>query len=225
MYRIAAAVISIIFFVSIPALAELDEIQWRQGLDVRALMPLGSWKRQFEITEGKDRGRIVPLTLQRDSLTAGRWKLSFGDYAGILMQNDAHRGLLLERLNLYKSRSYIVYEPALAIFAVDATPGSTGVRQGSFKMFDVETGKLKRSGHVTHQVKQVSRSRFDTPAGRIDGYYVSINHRMDMKYAELDMTLGLGFHDDGPIFGAGEYTLTKLGIFKARNTASAALTQ
>jgi hypothetical protein len=47
---------------------------------------------------------------------------------------------------------------------------------------------------------------------------------MDMKYAELDMTLGLGFHDDGPIFGAGEYTLTKLGIFKARNTASAALT-
>jgi hypothetical protein len=53
MYRIAAAVISIIFFVSIPALAELDEIQWRQGLDVRALMPLGSWKDSLKLPKGK----------------------------------------------------------------------------------------------------------------------------------------------------------------------------
>ena len=103
-------------------------------------------------------------------------------------------------------------------------PDGTPVRRASFKIFDFETGKLKRSGHVTHLIREVSRSRFDTPAGRIDGYYISMDHRMDMKYAELDMTLGLGFRDDGPIFGAGQYTLTKLGIFKATQTASAALT-
>jgi len=77
---------------------------------------------------------------------------------------------------------------------------------------------------VMHVVKQVSPSRFDTPAGPIDGHFIEIDHRMDMQFAQLDMTLGLGCRlDDGPVFGSGHYTLTKLGIFTATKTAAAAL--
>jgi hypothetical protein len=40
------------------------------------------------------------------------------------------------------------------------------------------------------------------------------------------MTLGLGCRlDDGPVFGSGNYTLTKLGLFTETKTAAAALTQ
>ncbi|MGH7794383.1 MAG: hypothetical protein ACREQ2_05745 [Candidatus Binatia bacterium] len=156
----------------------------------------------------------------------GRWYLAFGDYAGIVMRNNSGRGLVMERLNLFNSRSYIVYEPALPILATDVTSGGAIRRQANFKMFDVETGKLKRSGRVTHLVKRVSPSRFDTPAGLIDGYYIEIDHRMDMRYTQLQMTLGLGCRlDDGPVFGSGQYTLTKLGIFRETKTAAAALTR
>jgi len=226
MHRLAGIVWSVIFFVSTPVLANVYvSLRSRPDVSLGELLPLSTWKKQFEITEGKDRGKIVPLTLQHDRETAGRWDLRFGDYAGILITNDLSRGLVIERLNLFKSRSYIVYEPALPILARDRMGENTLEHQANFKMFDVETGKLKRTGRVVHAVKQVSQSRFDTPAGLIDGYYIEIDHRMDMQWAQLHMTLGLGCRlDDGPVFGSGQYTLTKLGIFTEKKTAAAALT-
>ena len=48
---------------------------------------------------------------------------------------------------------------------------------------------------------------------------------MDMQFAQLEMSLGLGFRlDDGPVFGSGNYTLSKLGLFTETKTAGAALT-
>src|SRR5215472_13777966 len=61
-------------------------------------------------------------------------------------------------------------------------------------MYNRDTGKLKRSGRVIHSVKRISRSQFDTPAGLIDGYYIELDHRMDMEYkSQLRLSLGLGF--------------------------------
>lgn len=197
-----------------------------KDVSLKELIPLATWNKQFKITDGKDRGKVVPLTLHRDWAKEGRWNLVFGDYAGIRMQYDLVHGLAMERLDLFKSRSYIVYEPALPILTTDITSGGAIERQASFKMFDLQTGKLKRTGRVTHLVKKVTPSRFDTPAGLIDGYFLEIDHRMDMQYAQLQMTLGLGCRlDDGPVFGSGHYTLTKLGIFTETKTAAAALSK
>jgi len=219
-------VISLIVYLSTPAIAGIVVTPSPQDVSLKKLIPLSTWNKQFKITEGKDRGKVVPLTLHRDRAKEGQWNLVFGDYAGILLRNDGSGGLTMERLDLFKSHSYVVYEPALPIFTADITPGGALRRQANFKMFDVETGRLKRAGRVTHWVKQVSSSRFDTPAGLIDGYFIEIDHRMDMPYAQLQMTLGLGCRlDDGPVFGSGNYTLTKLGLFTETKTASAALTQ
>jgi hypothetical protein len=71
--------------------------------------------------------------------------------------------LMMERLDLVKSRSYIVYEPALPVLPGDVhSVGSIRLQTG-YKMYSRETGKLKRGGRVTHFVKQISRSQFDTP--------------------------------------------------------------
>jgi hypothetical protein len=217
----------LIFYVSTPAIAGMALPPGpSNNVSVDALIPLETWNKQFKITEGTDRGKTVPLTLQRDPAKPGQWNLVFGDYAGIHIRHDSRHGLVMERLDLFKSRSTIVYEPALPILKVDLTNGGTIERAAEFRMFDVESGKLKRTGQVTHLVKKVSPSRFSTPAGLIDGYFIEIDHRMDMQFAQLDMTLGLGCRlDDGPVFGSGHYTLTKLGIFKATRTAAAALSK
>jgi hypothetical protein len=224
MQRLVSIVVQFFLCVSTPALVNSEALRARQDVSLAELIPLSSWEKQFAITEGKDRGKTVPLTLERDPLIAGRWNLSFGDYAGIVMQHDADHGLVMQRLNLFKSRSYIVYEPALPILTVRVARANSVPREANFKMFDRETDKLKRAGRVTHLVKRVSPWRFDTPAGLIDGYYIDIHHRMDMPYAQLEFSLGIGCRvDDGPIFGSGQYTLTKLGIFREKKAAAAAL--
>ena len=227
MHRLATLVVNLIVCVCAPALANVDSpLRTQEEMRPADLIPLATWHRQFEITEGKDRGKVVPLTLERDSIAEGRWNLRFGDYARIRLRNDRSRGLVMERLDLIKSRSYIIYEPALPILAPDVTRDPAVRRQANFRMHDLGTGKLKRTGRVTHLVKEVLPGRFDTPAGPIDGVFIEIDHRMDMQYAQLQLSLGLGCRlDDGPVFGSGQYTLTKLGIFQEKKTAAAALTE
>ena len=196
------------------------------GITIKNLIPLAQWQKQFKITAGKDSGKLVPLLFQQDRADQKRWRLIFGDYAGILLAPDSSGGFAMERLDLFKSHSYIVYEPALPILPRDLASGGALNRQASFKMFDVETGNLKRTGHASHLLKQVSHSRFNTPAGFIDGYYIEIEHQMDMRYAQLNLTLGLGCRlDDGPVYGYGQYTLKKLGIFSDTKVSAAGLAQ
>ena len=191
---------------------------------ITELIPLASWQKQFKITEGKDRGKLVPLSFRHDPGPDQRWKLIFGDYAGILMRSDAGGGLVMERLDLFKSRSYIVYDPVLPILPRKFTAAALARRQAGFKMYDLQTGKLKRAGRVTHRVKQISYSQLDTPAGLVDGYYIDIEHGMEMPFAQLDLTLRLGCRlDEGPVYGSGQYTLKKLGLFWETKTAAAAL--
>ena len=223
MHRLASIVLALAYL-STPASAGIS-LAPLQGVTLKELIPLATWNKQFKITDGKDRGKIVPLTFDRDGVREERWKLVFGDYAGIVMQNESGRGLVMERLDLFKSGSYVVYQPALPILTLDLASGGGGRHIADFKMFDVASGKLKRTGRVTHLVKKVSPARFDTPAGLIEGYFIEIDHRMDMPYAQLQMTLGLGCRlDEGPVFGSGQYTITKLGVFTETKTAAAALT-
>lgn len=195
------------------------------AISARELIPLASWQKQFKITEGKDRGRIVPLISQPDLGDDRRWQLVFGDYASILLVKNPSGALMIERLDLFQSHSYIIYEPALPILPSDFNSvGSVGFQTG-YKMYSRETGKLKRSGRVTHFVKQISRSQFETPAGLIDGYYMELDHSMDMEYkSQLRLSLGLGFRlDEGPVYGSGRYTVKKLGLFTETKMAAAAL--
>src|SRR4029450_11968660 len=112
-------------------------------ITVKELIPLVSWQKQFKITEGKDRGKIVPLISQPDLADDKRWRLVFGDYASILLVKKPSGALMMERLDLFKSHSYIVYEPALPVLPGDVNSvGSIRLKTG-YKMYSRETGKLK----------------------------------------------------------------------------------
>jgi hypothetical protein len=222
MHRIAGIALSIALH-----LVALSVVAWALPLariSPKELIPLDTWQKQFKITEGKDRGKVVSLIMHSVPAKQDRRKLSFGDYASILMVTRSDGALAMERLDLFKSRSYIVYEPALPILPSDLTSGAVSRHQAIFTMFDAATGRLKRTGSATHLVTKVARSRFETQAGVIDGYSIDIDHQMEMRYAKLQITLGLGCRlDDGPIYGSGHYTLTKLGLFTERKTVSAEL--
>ena len=195
------------------------------AINARALIPLASWQKQFKITDGKDRGRIVPLISQPDLADDQRWQLVFGDYARILLVKNFSDGPMIERLDLVQSRTYIVYEPALPILPRAVNLVGSAELQTGYRMYNRDTGKLKRSGRVIHSVKRISRSQFDTPAGLIDGYYIELDHRMDMEYkSQLRLSLGIGFRlDEGPVYGSGQYTVKKLGLFSETKTAAVAL--
>ena len=112
----------------------------------------------------------------------------------------------------------------LASLWCEAGLESPALRTG-YQMFNLDTGKLKRTGRVTHLLQPASASQFDTPAGRLDGHYIEIDHIMEMEYrSQLHLTLGLGYRlNEGPIYGSARYSVTKLGVFTATKTAGAAL--
>ena len=223
MHRAGCFVLSLTFCLA--TVASAGAFPLKREITVKQLMPLNSWQKQFKITEGKDQGKVVPLTMRFVSAEEDRRKLIFGDYASISMLNDPQGGLAMDRLDLIKAHTYIIYEPALPILPRDLTSGRAIRHQANFKMYDLATGRLKRTGSTTHWLKKVAHSRFDTPAGLIDGYYIDIDHQMDMQYAKLHISLGLGCRvDDGPVFGSGQYTLTKLGLFTETKKAVAGLT-
>ena len=186
------------------------------------LIPLASSQREFKIIDGKDQGRLVPLTVQADSADEKRWNLSFGDY-GRLSLRSSSGALILDRMELFKSRSYVVYEPALSVLPAEV--GAAGLAlQTEYKMYSAETGKLKRSGRVTHLIKRVSPAQFSTPAGVIDGYQIELEHKMDMEYqSQLLLSVSLGCRlDEGLVYGSAHYYLKKLGGLLTESKTSAA---
>jgi hypothetical protein len=226
MRRPVAVILNLVICLSISV---VPPIAWSLPLPsespLRELIPLANWQRQFKITEGKDRGKVVPLTSEPDLANEKRWKLIFGNYAAIHLVREPGGGLTMERLDLVNSRSFIIYDSALPVMPNDVKSSALIHLETGYKMYSLATGKLKRAGRVTHRVKPASASQFDTPAGRLDGYYVEIDHRMDMEYySQLHLTLGLGCQlDHGPVYGSGQYTLTKLGVFTESKAAGAAL--
>jgi hypothetical protein len=219
----------IMFNLTICLMTAVPALAWSLPLPseapLRELIPLANWQRQFKITEGKDRGKLVPLTSEPDLANENRWKLIFGNYAAIHLVRQPGGALTMERLDFINSRSYIVYDSPLPVMPDHIGSSDLIRRETGYKMYSLATGKLKRSGRVTHQVKPASPSQFDTPSGRVDGYYVEIDHRMDMEYrSQLHLTVGLGCQmNDGPVYGSGQYTLTKLGVFTESKVAGAAL--
>ncbi|HYY23866.1 MAG TPA: hypothetical protein VE689_00160 [Candidatus Udaeobacter sp.] len=225
MQRLIRHILTFAGCLSVLAFASIAQPLPPQEATVKELIPLASWEKQFKITAGKDRGKVVLLTSKPDIADQRKSKLVFGNYAAILLARDPNGTLMMERLELLNNRSYIAYEPALPILPGDIK--STGFirRETGYKMYSLETGKLKRAGRVAHLVKRVSHSQFDTPAGLIEGYYIEIDHRMEMEYySQLHITLGIGCRlDEGPIYGSGQYTVTKLGVFRESKAAAAGL--
>jgi hypothetical protein len=193
-------------------------------VSARQLIPVSNWQKQFKITEGKDLGNVVPLTSEPPS-NEKRWKLVFGNYAGIYLVQETSGEVIIERLDLFKSRNSIIYEPALPIVPSDINSATLIRRETGYQMFNLDTGKLKRAGRVTHLLQPASASQFDTPAGRLDGHYIEIDHIMEMEYrSQLHLMLGLGYRlNEGPVYGSARYSVTKLGVFTATKTAGAAL--
>jgi len=195
-------------------------------ISIKQLIPLASSQRDFKIIDGKDRGKMVPLIFQADPADGKRWKLIFGDYGRIFLVSGPGGALVMDRLDLFGSKRYIVYDPPLPVLPADINATGFAQRQTGYKMYNAETGKLRRSGRVTHLVKRVSNSLFDTPAGRLDGYYIELEHKMDMEYySQLLLTVGLGCRlDEGLVYGTAQYKLKKLGgVLTETKTAAAAL--
>jgi len=195
-----------------------------QHITASELIPLTSSQKEFKIIYGKDQGRLVPLTFQADPTDEKKWKLSFGDYGRISLRSSSGGALIMDRLDLFNSKSYVIYEPALRVLPAEIDSGGAILRQTGYKMYSAETGKLKRAGRVTHLVKRISRSQFSTPAGLIDGYHIEIEHKMDMEYhSQLLLTVGLGCRlDEGLVYGSAHYKLKKLGGLLTETKTSAA---
>src|SRR5262245_72039 len=106
------------------------------AITARALIPLAGSQKQFKSTDGKDRVRIVPLISQPDLADDQRWQLVFWDYASILFVKNLQGDPMIERLDLFKSRTYIIYEPALPLLPNAVNLVGSAELQTGYRMYN-----------------------------------------------------------------------------------------
>ena len=100
----------------------------------------------------------------------------FGNYAGIFLVQETSGEVIIERFDLFESRNSIIYQPALPIVPSDINSANLFRRETGYQMFNLDTGKLKRTGRVTHLLKPASASQFDTPTGRLGMVQDEVRH-------------------------------------------------
>src|SRR5918994_5766673 len=115
-----AVIINIVICLSISA---LPPVAWSLPLPsespLQELIPLAIWQKEFKIIEGKDRGKVVPLTSEPDLANGKRWKLVFGNYAVVHVVREPGGALTMNRLDFPNSRSFIIYDSALPVIPSD----------------------------------------------------------------------------------------------------------
>ena len=70
----------------------------QSSVTVKELIPLARSQKEFKIIDGKDRGKMVPLTIQADPKDEKRWQLTFGEYGRIFLLSGPGGALMMERI-------------------------------------------------------------------------------------------------------------------------------
>lgn len=210
-----------------PEPAERDGGQDVAEVRGEQLLPLSERRRWFRIVEGDRSGERVPLTLRKAREgEAGEWVLALSDLNRLHLRRGPSGGLEVVRLELPREQRAVEYEPAVPLIAGRIVPQTRVEMTGLARVYDLETGELSRTGRFEHTVAEVTRSRFNTPAGEREGYMVVVDHRVDLDLGQLQLNLEGGFvPGEGLVYRHVRYTIDKLAFFSETTRRTAVLAE
>ena len=185
------------------------------------LLPLEPQQRTFQIVAGDNRGDLMPMIL-REARQAqpgepgepGEWVLEMDDLNVLVLEKDEEGNVLIVRMDLPRDGYMIVYQPPVRLIPSRITPDLRVEERSQASVHDPQTGQLQHTGDVTHTIKRVTRTRFDTPEGTQQGYMVITEHAIALGLANVEMEMEAGYlPGDGLVYRHIRYTITRLGIF------------
>lgn len=185
------------------------------------LLPLEPQQRTFKIVAGDNRGDLMPMVLREarrgdpgDPGEPGEWVLEMDDLNILFLERDDDGNVLIVRMDLPREGYMIMYQPPVRLIPSRITPDLRIEERAQASVHDPQTGQLQHTGDVTHNIKRVTRTRFDTPDGPQQGYMVITEHAIALGPANVELEMEAGYlPGDGMVYRHIRYTITRLGIF------------
>ena len=198
-------------------------------LPTEQLLPLAERRHTFRIIEGDGAGEQVQQTLrpaQEQEGEPGQWVLELGDLNRLYLRRNEAGDVEAVRLDLPQENRAVVYDPPVVMIPARVEAELAGATTSRARVYDLESGELTHTGQVTHEIKQVSRSRFDTAVGTQQGYLIVIDHEVDLDLGNATLGLETGYvPGEGMVYRHMRYTIEKLGFFGDTTRRTAVLAE
>jgi hypothetical protein len=191
------------------------------------ILPLVEQRRIFEIVEGDERGKRLPMVLRPAAPDErGTWVMEMDDLTTLFLTRDEAGNVLVVRMDLPREGYAIVYTPPVRLIPSRIHPELRVEETSQAQVLDLATGSLEHEGEATHTIKSVTRTRFDTPGGEQEGYMVVIEHSIDLRGAHLTMELESGYlPGEGMVYRRVRYTIVRLGLFGSTTRRTAVVVE
>jgi hypothetical protein len=195
------------------------------AVPAQELLPLEPQQRTFEIVAGANRGDRVPMILREARQgEPGAWVMEMDDLNILFLEEDDEGNVLILRMDLPREDFIIVYNPPVRLIPSRLTPDLRVEEYSQASVLDPQTGELQHTGEVTHTIKRVTRTSFDTPQGVQQGYMVITEHEIELGPANVELEMEAGYlPGDGMVYRHIRYTITRLGIFGTTTRRTAIL--
>ncbi len=179
---------------AVPSLAQQDlpglpAVTAPEAIRPEDLFAFEPYTHTFRVTEGEGSGADTQVRLeQRDE----GWLLIVGEFYRLYLAQREDGALMMTRMDILERGEAAVYEPAVTFLPQRLEAGTSLTLTGRVTIYDLQTRQRTHRGTYTHRLIEASRVTLNVPAGRMKGYLVEYDHRMDLGLGQvrLDMETG-----------------------------------
>ncbi len=153
--------------------------------DVAKLFPLKPRQGVYRITQGADKGKDVPFTLEK--VDDDQWKLTYKDQQ-VTYFKTSDKGLLITREDDFGENVQVTYEPAINCLPVGLSKDKPfeGKTQMTVRK---PSGETRDSGTCQYTVTFEGVQRVKTPAGASEARIIRNVRKLDLSLANVTVDI------------------------------------
>jgi hypothetical protein len=171
---------------------ENSEAVIRENMPADDLLTIDPRTAQFLIKAGEGSGKTVTMSIE-PSKRKDLWTLRFEGLYKIDLYRSSGGTVQVSRIELLERNKAITFNPPIELIPAAITAGVQIHTSGRAEVFNLDTGEKTYAGSFSHTVENLSRTNFATPAGRIEGYLILYESRIDLDNATIRIDLESGW--------------------------------
>jgi len=185
------------------------------------LLPLREAEARFVVTAGKDKGRVINATLERDD---EGWRLDMGKMKDRRLRAAKDGAVTMPWTEVEDSDSTLRFSPAAQVLPAKLTKGKAVKTDGRVRISNIAGDRNKASGKFERTVTLIGRQRVTTPAGAFDAHNVRAVEKFDLGLADVLVTTDTHYAPGTGIVRQHVVSkVTKLGLFTSTEKTTIAL--
>lgn len=186
----------------------------KERLNAEALIKLAPRKACFEVLQGENKDRPVPMELRAANEKEDQWRLSFEGLYRLGLTRSAKGAVQVRYLEMLEDDKRLCFSPPFELIPARFVAGEQVQNNGEIRIENLETGRQTDSGKYCHIIKALSRTTLATPAGPKTGYLLEYESRINLSYSNIHLDLETGWSGNRElVYWRSQTTVEKLGLF------------